>query len=67
MASLVMKQFTVKVVVQHGSIGNVLDSKSAYAMAGESESPFYCVYCMQSMYKKEIIELREQIHTLTDF
>ena len=40
-------------------------SKSAYAMAGESESPFYCVYCMQSMYKKEFIELREQIHTLT--
>jgi len=40
-------------------------SKSAYAMAGESESPFYCVYCMQSVYKKEILELKEQINTLT--
>ena len=34
-------------------------------MAGESESPFYCVYCMQSVYKKEILELKEPINTLT--
>ena len=39
-------------------------SKSAYAMVGESESPFCCVYCTQSVYKKEILELKEQINTL---
>jgi len=37
----------------------------AYAMAGESDLPFYCVYYMQSVYKKEIIELKEQMNALT--
>ena len=40
-------------------------SKSVYTMAGESDSPFYCVFCVQSVYRKEIVELKEQINTLT--
>ena len=39
-------------------------SRSAYINAGESELPFYCVFCMQSAYKKEITELKEQISSL---
>jgi len=40
-------------------------SKSAYTMAGESDSPFYCVFCVQSVYRKEIVELKEQINALS--
>ena len=40
-------------------------SKSAYTLAGESDSPFYCVFCVQSVYRKEIAELKEQINALT--
>ena len=40
-------------------------SKPAYKMAGESDSPFYCVFCVQSVYRKEIVELKEQINALT--
>jgi len=40
-------------------------SKSAYKLAGESELPFYCVFCIQSVYKKEISDLKDQICTLT--
>lgn len=40
-------------------------SKTAYTMASESESPFYCMYCLQVLHANEIAELKAQISSLT--
>lgn len=40
-------------------------SKCAYDSASESDSPFYCLFCMQSFYNNVITELKDQISLLT--
>ena len=40
-------------------------SKCAYNIASESENPFYCLLCMQAHYINIIVELKDQINTLT--
>ena len=40
-------------------------SKCAYDSASESDTPFYCLFCMQMFYNNVIAELKDQISSLT--
>ena len=40
--------------------------KKAYSSLGKSKEPYFCPYCSNNSYKKEINELKESVQALTN-